>query len=352
MDYLAEITMIILARQKAESEELGYARDFVQHVGSVLEDVASKGITVIANAGGINPGACARAVERLMEERGVRLPVAIVDGDDLMPRLDELTKAGATFAHLDTGEPIGERLALVNSANAYIGARPIVAALERGARIVITGRTYDAASVVAPIAYEFGWSWEDFDRLARALLAGHLIECGAQATGGNYTFWQDVPSYTQMGYPLVEVEPDGTFVLTKHPGTGGVVNVCTATEQTLYEIGDPRAYASADVVADFTSFDYRQAGPDRVRVTGGRGRPPSDQLKVSMTYAAGYKLTASVVVSGPQAVAKARKFADIFWERLGSGGLEERRTDLLGHSACWGESAAPPREPNEVVLRL
>jgi hypothetical protein len=352
MDYLAEITMIILARQKAESEEGGYARDFVAHVGSVLEDVARNDITVVANAGGINPGACARALERLMEERGVRLPVAIVDGDDLMPRLQDLEAAGARFEHLDTGEPIGERLARVNSANAYIGARPIVAALDRGARIVITGRTYDAASVVAPIAYEFGWKWNDFDRLARALLAGHLIECGAQVTGGNYTLWREVPSYADMGYPLVEVEPDGTFVLTKHPKTGGLVSVRTATEQTLYEIGDPRGYASPDVVADFTTFAYEQIGPDRVRVSGGRGRPPTDKLKVSMTYTAGFKLQASVVVSGPDAVAKARKFAEIYWQRVGDRGLEEKRTDLIGHSACWGESGSPQAVPNELVLRF
>jgi hypothetical protein len=351
MDYLAEITMIILARQKAEKEEAGYARDFISHVGSVLDEIAAKNITVIANAGGINPGACARALERLMEERGVRLPVAIVDGDDLMPRLSDLTTEGCDFRHLDTGVPATDILPKVNAANAYIGARPIVAALAKGARVIITGRTYDAASVVAPMVHEFGWDWEDWDRLASGLLAGHLIECGAQVTGGNYTLWREVASYENMGYPLVEVGADGTFVLTKHPGTGGLVSPRTATEQILYEIGDPRAYRSPDVTADFTSCRLEELGQDRVRVSGVRGRPPSDQLKVSMTYDAGFKIMASVAVSGPDAVAKAQKFAEIYWGRIHAD-LNERRTDIVGQSACWGESGAPPTEPNEVVLRF
>lgn len=351
MDYLAEITMIILGRQKAESEAGGYARDFVSHVEGVFDEIVARDITVIANAGGINPGACARAVEAIMEKKGVRLPIAVVDGDDLMPNLARLAGEGVDFRHLDTGEPIGERLARVNSANAYVGARPIVAALAKGARIVITGRTYDAASVVAPMVHEFGWSWEDYDKLGAALLAGHMIECGAQVTGGNFSLWRDVASYEQMGYPLVEAEPDGTFTVTKHPGTGGVVNRYTVTEQVLYEIGDPRAYASPDVVADFTSFRLEEVGRDRVRVRGVRGRPPSDALKVSMTYDAGYKLSASVIVSGPDAVAKAKKFAEIYWPRV-RGELIERRTDLIGYSGCWGESGAPVVEPNEIVLRF
>ena len=351
MDYLAEITMIILGRQKAESEAAGYARDFVTHVDGVFDEIVARGITVIANAGGMNPGACARAIGEIMERKGVRLPIAVVDGDDLMPNLRQLADEGVDFRHLDTGEPIGERLARVNSANAYIGAKPIVSALAKGARIVITGRTYDAASVVAPMVYEFGWGWEDWDKLAAALLAGHMIECGSQVTGGNYSLWRDVASYEQMGYPLVEAAPDGSFTVTKHPGTGGVVNVSTVTEQVLYEIGDPRAYASPDVVADFTSFRLEQAGPDRVRVTGVRGRPPSDSLKVSMTYEAGYKLSASVIVSGPDAVAKAKKFAEIYWPRV-RGEFLEKRTDLIGYSGCWGESAAPAVEPNEIVLRF
>lgn len=351
MDYLAEITMIILGRQKAENESAGYARDFIAHVDSVLEEVAERGITVIANAGGINPGACARALGQVMERKGIRLPIAIVDGDDLMPRLEALRSSGVEFRHLENGRPIGDEIARVNSANAYIGARPIVAALARGARIVITGRTYDAASVVAPMVHEFGWAWNDWNRLAAGLLAGHLIECGAQVTGGNYSLWREVPSYENIGYPIVEVSPDGCFTLTKHPGTGGLVSTRTATEQVLYEIGDPRAYASPDVIADFTSFSMIDDGADRVRISSVKGRAPSDQLKVSMTYEDGFKIGCSVIVSGPDAVAKAKKFAEIYWPRV-RGEISERRTDIIGHSACWGESGAPAVDPNEVILRF
>jgi len=352
MDYLAEITMIILARQKAKNENLGYARDFIGHCASVLDEIAARDITVIANAGGINPGACARALEALIEQRGLDLPVAIVDGDDLMPTLSELIAAGVDFRHLETGEPLGDLAARVNAANAYVGARPIVRALERGARIVVTGRTYDAASVVAPIVHELGWDWQDWDRLATALLAGHLIECGAQVTGGNYTRWREVPSFDDIGYPIVEVAADGSFVLTKHPGTGGLVSARTATEQILYEIGDPRAYCSPDVVADFTSFRLVDDGADRVRVSGVRGKPPTPYLKVSMTYEAGFKLSCSVVVSGPDAVAKAEKMAEIYWSRVATDELSERRTDLVGYSGCWGASGSPDCAPNEVLLRF
>ncbi|MFN2376902.1 MAG: acyclic terpene utilization AtuA family protein [Candidatus Binatia bacterium] len=351
MDYLAEITMIILARQKAQSEDAGFARDFVAYLRPLMKEIADKGITVIANAGGINPGACARALDAAAADAGVKLPVAIVDGDDLQSRLSELAAAGCTFPHLDSGEPIGERLAKVNSANAYIGARPIAAALAKGARIVVTGRTYDAASVLAPMVHEFGWSWQDYDHLAAGLLAGHLIECGAQVTGGNYTRWEEVSSFENFGYPLVECSKDGSFVLTKHPGTGGLVSRRTAAEQVLYEIGDPRFYASTDVVADFTSFQMEDDGPDRVRIHGVRGRMPTDTLKVSMTYEAGMKASAMVIVSGPDAVRKARRFADIFWSRV-RGDFAETRTEYVGYNACWGESAAPHVEPNEVALRF
>ncbi|MFQ5478073.1 MAG: acyclic terpene utilization AtuA family protein [Candidatus Binatia bacterium] len=351
MDYLAEITMIILAKQRADSEDLGYARDFVANLGRILGEITERGIRVICNAGGINPGACARALSDEIERQGLELPIAVVDGDDLMPRLGELVREGCELPHIDTGEALGERLDRVTSANAYIGAQPIVAALDRGARVVITGRTYDAASVVAPMVYEFGWSWDDYDKLASGLLAGHLIECGAQATGGNYTLWREVSDYRNMGYPLVEVRADGSFDLTKHPGTGGLVSTRTVIEQALYEIGDPTAYLSPDVAADFTTFSITQSGSNRVSLTGVKGYAPPDSLKVSITYDVGFKVDASVVVSGPDCLAKARRFAEIFWGRVGDDFLE-RRTDLLGYSACWGESAAPEVEPNEVVLRF
>jgi hypothetical protein len=351
MDFLAEITMIILARQKSRSEEAGYARDFVSYLAPLLDEIAAGGITVIANAGGINPGACARALEFAAREAGVELPVAVVDGDDLMPRLAELAAAGETFAHLETGQPLGEELERVRAANAYLGARPIVAALDAGARIVVTGRTYDAASVLAPMVHEFGWDWQDWDKLAAGLLAGHLIECGAQATGGNYTRWREVADFREIGFPLAEVSPDGSFVLTKHPGTGGIVTTRTATEQLLYEIGDPRAYLSPDVAADFTSCRMVQEGPDRVRIDGVRGQAPPPSVKVSMCWDAGMRASGMVIVSGPDAVAKCGRFAEIFWGRVGDG-FDETRTDLIGYDSCWGAATGIAVEPNEIALRF
>lgn len=352
MDYLAEITMIILGRQVAKNPEAGYARDFVSALSGVLRDIQEKGIRVITNAGGINPAACARALEQVMSEQGIEIPIATIDGDNLMPAFDDLVAAGCAFRHLDTGEPLGDLAEKVVSANAYIGARPIVEALQGGAGIVITGRCYDAASVVAPFVYEFGWDWEDYDRLASALLAGHLIECGTQSTGGNFTGWRQVGSFLKMGYPLVEAHADGSFVLTKHPGTGGLVSGQTAREQILYEIGDPRAYVSPDVIADFTSFSLSGDGEDRVRIEGTRGQKPTEMLKVSINYEAGFRLSGMIVVSGPDVMAKGKVFSEMFWDRVGTDGFIERRTDYVGANACWGESAAPDIEPNEIILRF
>ena len=352
MDYLAEITMIILGRQVAKNPDAGYAKDFVTAMSGVLKEVVEKDITVITNAGGINPQACARALEQIMADQGVSVPVATIDGDNLIPEFSELVADGCTFTHIDTGHPIGDLADKVASANAYIGARPIVEALKGGAKIIVTGRCYDAASVVAPFIYEFGWDWEDYDKLASALLAGHLIECGTQSTGGNFTHWQQVKSFLNMGYPLVEAFPDGSFVLTKHPDTGGLVSEQTAREQILYEIGDPRAYMSPDVIADFTSFNLASEGTDRVRISGTRGQKPTDMLKVSINYQAGYKLSGMIVVSGPDVVAKGKVFSEMFWDRVGTDGFIDRRTDFVGYNACWGESAAPNTEPSEIILRF
>lgn len=352
MDYLAEITMIILGRQMAKDPETGYARDFVSSLAGVMKEIADRNITVVTNAGGINPRACARAIENIAQEQGLNLPVAAVYGDNLMPRLDELKNDDVDLPHLETGQPIGELFEKIESANAYLGAKPIVAALQEGARIIVTGRTYDAASVVAPFVHEFGWDWEEYDKLASALLAGHLIECGTQSTGGNYSRWQEIKTYKNMGYPLVEAYPDGSFVLKKHPNTGGKVSARTAKEQIVYEISDPRIYRSPDVVADFTSFSMEDLGEDQVRFWGAKGQKPSGMLKVSTNYSAGFKLTGMLVVSGPDAVAKGRIFADMFWDRVGTEGFTDRRTDFVGASACWGESAAPDCDPPEILIRF
>ena len=287
-DYLAETTMAILAGARLRDPNAGYATDFVTvAMRSVLAEIASRGIRIVSNAGGVNPRACAQALEALAGELGVEIAVAVIEGDDVFTSLGATVGAGAV------------------SANAYLGATPIAAALEAGAQVVITGRCVDSALALGPLMHRFGWSAGDYDRLASGSLAGHLIECGAQATGGLFTDWRDVPDWPHIGYPIVEVEPDGTFVVTKPPGTGGLVTPATVAEQLLYEIGDPGAYALPDVVCDFRAVAMRQDGPDRVRVTGARGRAPGDAYKVSATYLDGFRCSATLTIVGFEAAAKA-----------------------------------------------
>jgi hypothetical protein len=350
LDYLAEITMVILQRQRARNPQRGFAYDFIDHLRPALRLIAERGVTVIANAGGINPSACADAVQTLCHECGVDLPIGIVSGDDLHARLDHLSGRGARFPHLDGERDYEEVRGRVVAANAYIGAKPVVEALRGGARIIVTGRTTDAALILAPLVHEFGWAWDDWDRLAAGTVAGHILECGAQATGGNYTDWQRIPSMLDVGYPIVEATPDGSFVVTKHPDSGGLVSRRTVTEQLLYEIGDPRAYLTPDVSVDFTAIDLSEDGPDRVRVSGARGRPAPADLKVCMVYRHGYRAVGTVLVSGPHAVAKGQRLAEMVWHRVGED-FADRRTDFIGYRACWGD-AAQDIEPNEITLRL
>jgi hypothetical protein len=349
MDFLAEITMVILQRQRARDANAGFAYDFVAQLKAALPAIVERGVTVIVNAGGINPGACAEAVAAVCQAAGAALPIGVVSGDDLLPQLDALAAAGVRLDHMDGGRAYDEIRGKVVAANVYLGAQPVVEALRGGARIIVTGRTTDAALILAPLIYEFGWAADDWDRLAAGIVAGHVLECGAQATGGNLTDWQAVPML-DVGYPIVEVAPNGEFVVTKHPGTGGVVTRASVTEQLLYEIGDPRAYLTPDVSADFTSFTLEDDGPDRVRVTGVRGTPPPDALKVSMVYQDGYRAVGTALISGPHAVAKGERLAAMLWHRLGTD-FADRRTDFVGYRACWG-AAAPAVEPNEVVFRI
>lgn len=349
-DFLAEITMVILQRMRARDPNLGYALDFVGQFKAALPEIVKRGVKVVVNAGGINPAACADALAMVCWAAGVSMPIAVVDGDDLLPRLDDLEKAGACFDHMDGDRSYDEIRGKVVAANVYLGARPVVEALRGGAKVVVTGRTTDAALILAPLVHEFGWSWQDWDRLAAGIVAGHIVECGAQATGGNLTDWRRVPSMLDVGYPIVEVEPGGDFVVTKHPATGGMVTTETVAEQLLYEIGDPRAYLTPDVAADFTSCRLVDEGSDRVRVRGVRGTPPPRDLKVSMVYQDGFRAVGTALVSGPEAVAKGHRLADMLWHRVGTD-FADRRTDCVGYRACWGK-AAPEIEPNEIVLRL
>lgn len=336
MDYLAEVTMSILQKQRQRNEKYGYARDYVSVVTELAPDIQEKGFKVISNAGGVNPVACAEAIVEGARDRGVEgLKVAVVTGDGLMGRLDDLLENGVELRHMETGEPMSTVRDRIVSANAYLGAGPIVEALEKGADVVVTGRTTDTGLTLAPMIHTFGWNWDDWDKLAAGTVAGHILECGAQSSGGNFTDWEEVPNLAHVGFPIVEASPDGTFVVTKHEGTGGRVSRGTVSEQLLYEIGDPTDYITPDCIADFTSIQLEDEGNDRVRVHGINGQPATDSLKVSAAYSDGWKATSSLVYAWPDAVKKARAAAEILKTRLDDLGLsfDEYRTEILGVNA-------------------
>jgi hypothetical protein len=350
LDFLAEITMSIMQKQRARDPEAGYARDFIAQVELTLDLLLKKGVRVVTNAGGVNPAACRKAILAAAAKKGRAIHVAAVAGDDLLARIDELAKAGAALDNMEDGRKLAPIRDRVSSANAYFGAWPVVEALKSGAQIVVTGRCTDTGITLAPMIHAFGWKPDDWDRLAAGIVAGHIVECGAQSTGGNFTDWHDVPRFAEIGYPVLEVHADGSFVVTKHDGTGGAVTVRTVKEQLVYEMGDPRSYITPDVVADFASAKLEQAGRDRVRVWGVKGRPAPSSLKVSAAYADGWKANGTLIISGPEALAKSRAFAELFWARLGLE-FEDTLTEHVGASACWGPLAAAT-EPNEVLLRL
>lgn len=357
LDYLAEVTMSILQKQKERDPRMGYARDFIGAMESVFPAVAERGVRVVANAGGVNPEGCAAALRETARRAGVdaALRIGVITGDDLLPRLDELIESGHPLANMDTGEPLATVRDRVLSANAYIGAAPIVEALGKGANVVITGRSTDTALTMAPLLYEFGWARDDWDKLASGIVAGHIIECGAQCSGGNCLYdWRTIPDLANIGYPIIEAHEDGSFIVYKHPGTGGRIDVHSVTEQLVYEMGDPREYITPDVIADFTSICVDDAGENRVRVFGVRGRPPTDKLKVSIAYRAGYKATGTLVYAWPDALEKARLADRVLRERLDKLGLrfDEIHTEFLGVSATHGPLAGEVADPPEVQLRI
>ena len=358
MDYLAEVTMSILHKQRARDPEAGYARDFVSLVERILPDCLARGIRVVANAGGVNPGGCADQVALAARRAGVRgrVRLGVVTGDDLMPRLDELLAVGHELRNMETGEPLADIRDRVTGANVYLGAFPVAEALGRGADVVVTGRCVDAALTLAPLLHEFGWAEDDHDRLAAGVVAGHINECGAQCTGGNcMDEWWTLPDLDRVGFPIIEAEPSGAFVVTKHRGAGGRVSPATVTEQILYEIGDPAAYATPDVVADFTTVRLSAAGKDRVRVEGARGRPPTGWLKASIVYSAGWRSVGTLVYTWPDAAAKARAADRVLRARLDRLGLrfDEMRSDLVGWDSTHGALAGPPPpDLPEVQLRV
>jgi len=312
---------------------------------------------VIANAGGVNPVACAEAIRDLAASRGAggRVRIGVVTGDDLLPRLDDLIARGHTLANMDTGEPLSRVRDRVLSANAYIGSTPIVEALRRDAQVVVTGRSTDTALTMAPLRYEFGWAADDWNCLAAGIVAGHIIECGAQCSGGNCLVdWRGIPDLANVGYPIVNAHADGTFEISKHPGTGGRISVPTITEQLVYEMGDPHSYITPDVVADFTTIQLEDAGPNRVRVFGIGGRPPTDKLKVSIAYRAGFKAVGTLVYAWPDAVEKAQLADRVLRERLDRLGLrfDKVLTEFVGASATHGPLAQTSADLPEVQLRF
>ncbi len=353
MDYLAEVTMSLLARARLKDSDAGYPPDFVVYLKSVLPEIARRGVKVATNAGGVNPSGCKRALEGVISELGLSLTVAMVEGDDVMPLIDKLRAA-------DLREAVsGERLpARLLTANAYLGALPIKAAFEGGADLVITGRCADSALALGILMHEFGWAADDYDRLGAGSLVGHILECGPQATGGTFSDWESVPDWHNIGYPIAECRSDGSFGLSKPDGTGGLIVPAVVAEQALYEVGDPAAYFLPDVTADFSDIHLTEAGCNKVKVENARGRPPTKQYKVSATYQDGFRAVATVSIVGPSAARKAERTAEaliarsrmIFAER-GLADFTATHIEALGAEASYGARSAA-REAREVLLRL
>lgn len=358
LDYLAEVTMSIMQKQRSRDPSAGYAKDFVPLMKRILPACVERNIRVTANAGGVNVEGCAAAVRDVARELGLggKLRIGIVTGDDIMAKLDELLSRGIELRNMDTGAALSTVRERIQSANAYLGAAPMVEALKRGAQIVITGRATDTGLTLAPLMHEFGWAPDDWNKIAAGTIAGHIIECGAQCSGGNCQYeWRSIPNLADVGFPIVEASPDGTFVITKHERTGGWVIIPSVKEQLVYEMGDPHSYITPDCVADFTTVRLEYEGRDRVRVFGIEGRPATDTLKVSISYSAGYKAVGTLVYSWPDAYDKARTADRILRARLDRLGLkfDQILTEFVGANATHGPLAGEPSpDLPEVQLRV
>jgi hypothetical protein len=358
LDYLAEVTMSIVQKQRARNPQMGYARDFVDLMREILPDIVEKNIRVTANAGGVNVKGCAEAVKSVAAELGLsgKLKIGVVTGDDILDRLDSLLEKGVELKNMDTGEPLASVRDRVQSANVYLGAAPLVEALDKGANVVIAGRVTDTGLTLAPMIHEFGWRETDWDKLAAGTIAGHIIECGAQCSGGNCQFdWQNIPDLGAVGFPIAEAFPNAEFVITKHAGTGGRVSIPSVKEQLLYEMGDPAAYITPDCVADFTTIRLKDDGADRVRVYGIKGKPFTEFYKVSIAYSAGWKAVGTLVYAYPDAYRKAQAADRILRERLDRLGLKFDLilTEFVGVNATHGHLAGEPHaDIPEVQLRV
>jgi hypothetical protein len=347
LEYLAELTLSILARAREKNPAAGYAGDFLDVLRSLVPALSQQHqLHIVTNAGGVNPLACAQRVAEILATSGMPdMLIGVVTGDDLLPRLHDLQAAGCDFANLDTGQPLAELQQPVVCANAYLGAAPIAEALARGARLIITGRVADASLTVGPAMHAFNWKWDDWNHLAAASVAGHLIECGAQVTGGYSTNWQD-RHLADVGYPIAHLQSDGQCIITKPDGTGGVVNRQTVIEQLVYEIGDPAHYVTPDVDVDFTTIEVEQSGIDRVTVRGATGHPAPDAYKVSLAYRDGYTASGQLLVFGPECVRKAHACAEMMFQRVERAGYRLART----YVECLGAGDAVPGLPQQARI--
>jgi len=367
LDYLAEVTMSIMQKQRARDPQAGYARDFVSLMREIMPDCVEKNIKVLSNAGGVNVAGCAEALKQVATDLGLsgKVKIGVVTGDDILGRLDEFLDNGVEINNMETGEPLSEVRDRVQSANVYLGAEPLVDALKLGGQIIVGGRLTDTGLTLAPLAYEFDWSFGDWDKIAAGTIAGHIIECGAQASGGNCQYdWRNIPDLANVGFPIVEAYPSGEFVVTKHKGTGGRVNLPSIKEQLLYEMGDPKSYITPDVVADFSSIHLADDGENRVRVFGIKGAPKTDFYKVSIAYSGGWKAVGTLVYAYPDAYDKAKAADQILRQRLDRLGLKFDliHTEFVGVNATHGhlaggtgnadKSVRAPSDIPEVQLRV
>lgn len=356
MDYLAEVTMSIMQKQKRRDPRLGYARDFIPLMEQILPITVEKGITVITNGGGVNPEACRDALFEVARRAGIKnLTIGVVLGDDILAELQTLNAKGIPLDNMETGEKLSSVAERLVSANVYFGAWPIVEALKGSAQVVITGRTTDTGLTLAPMIHEFGWRADEWDKMAAGTVAGHILECGGQASGGNFSAdWASVPDLARIGFPIAEASRDASVIITKHEGSGGLVSQQTVKEQLLYEIGDPKRYITPDCIADFTSINLEDAGENRVKVFGVNGYTATDSYKVSMSYADGFTSVGTLTYAWPDALAKAKAADKILRDRLSALGLafEEVRTEFVGYDSCHGPLSTPLADINEVVLRV
>lgn len=356
MDFLAEVTMSIMQKQKKRNPELGYAKDLVPLVEHILPTCMEKDIKIITNGGGVNPAGCRDAIFKWARKKGIKnLRIGVVLGDDILNQLDALNAKGIALNNMETGEGLDSVREKVMSANVYFGAWPIVDALNKGAQIIITGRTTDTGLTLAPMIHEFGWKQDDWDKIAAGTVAGHILECGGQASGGNFSAdWRAVPDIAHIGFPIAEAYPNAEIVITKHENTGGLVSLQTVKEQLLYEIGNPSNYITPDCVADFTTIQLEEVGKNRIKMFGVKGKVATDSYKVSMSYLDGYTAIGTLTYAWPDALDKAKAADQILRTRLADLGLkfDEIRSEFMGYDSCHGPLSVMPGEINEVVLRF